>query len=237
MSGTLYIVATPIGHLDDCSVRALHCLRTVAAIAAEDTRHTRKLLTHYDIHTPIVSYHAHSGPQAAAKLLARLQAGEDLALVSDAGTPGIADPGTALVRAARQAGAPVVPIPGPCAAIAALMAAGLPTQQFTFVGFLPERPGRRRRVLAMLAVLPHTVVLYLARWDVAKYLREMVPIFGSRSAVLCRELTKQFEESRDGSLEDLLAWAEATAPRGEFTLVIAAADEGIDPEASEVVPT
>lgn len=219
-TGTLYVVATPIGNLEDITARALRLLREVAVIAAEDTRHTRKLCTHFGIGTRMVSYHGHNETRRANELLALLQRGESVALVSDAGTPGIADPGYRIIRAARDAGIPVVPIPGPSAIIAALCAAGLPTTRFTFVGFLPEKSGRRATCIAELAVLPHTLVFYVARWDLAKYLAELRAGLGDREAVVCRELTKQFEEFREGRLSELAEWAAHKKSKGEMTVVV-----------------
>lgn len=219
-SGTLYVVATPIGNLEDITARALRILREVAVIAAEDTRHTRKLCTHFGIGTRMISYHGHNETRRAQELLALLQRGESVALVSDAGTPGIADPGYRIIRAARDAGIPVVPVPGPSAIITALCAAGLPTTRFTFVGFLPEKSGRRATCIAELAPLPHTLVFYVARWDLAKYLAELQAGLGDRTAVVCRELTKQFEEFKSGRLSELTVWAEAKKIKGEMTVVV-----------------
>ncbi len=220
MVGTLYVVATPIGNLEDITHRALRILGEVALIAAEDTRRTRKLLTHYGISKPMTSYHGHNEDQRTAAFIDRLQAGESIALVSDAGTPGISDPGFRIIQAAREAQIPVVPIPGPSAAITALSAAGFPTTRFTFIGFLPEKKGRREGLLAQLAQLPHTLVMYVAKWDVKKYLPELLAIFGNREAVVCRELTKQFEEFRRGTLQELAQWAQHTEIKGEVTLIV-----------------
>lgn len=220
MTGTLYVVATPIGNLEDLTNRAQRILGEVDRIAAEDTRYSRRLLTHYGITKPLVSYHGHNEEQCTTTLIARLQRGESVALISDAGTPGISDPGFRVIRAARDADIPVVPIPGPCAVIAALCAAGVSTTRFTFIGFLPEKKGRREGLLTQLAALPHTVVMYIARWDLKKYLPELQAIFGDRQAVVCRELTKQFEEFRRGSLSDLAAWAARSEIKGEMTVII-----------------
>lgn len=223
-TGTLYIVATPIGNLEDITARAVRILQEVAWIAAEDTRHTRKLLAHLGIHTRLISCHAHNERASSEGLLPLLQRGESVALVSDAGTPAIADPGLHVVQAARAAGIPVVPIPGPCAAITALSAAGLPTHAFTFVGFLAEKSGRRQAQLQQLASLPHTLVFYVAKWDAARYLQEMLTCFGDRAAVWGRELTKQHEDLRSGTLSSLQAAAVATPPRGEMVVLVAGAE-------------
>ncbi|MBI4237971.1 MAG: 16S rRNA (cytidine(1402)-2'-O)-methyltransferase [Deltaproteobacteria bacterium] len=223
--GTLYIVATPIGNLEDITARAVRVLREVDWIAAEDTRHTRKLLTHLEIHTRVISCHGHNERASTAGLLQLLQRGESVALVSDAGTPAIADPGLQVAQAAREASIPVVPIPGPCAAITALSAAGLPTHAFTFVGFLPEKMGRRRTYLEQLTAIPHTLVFYVAKWDVARYLQEMLACFGDRPAALARELTKQYETIRCATLAELLSAAQAAPPRGEIVVLVAGAPE------------
>lgn len=220
MVGTLYVVATPIGNLEDLTQRAVRILSEVDLIAAEDTRHSRKLLTHYGITKPLTSYHGHNEEERTTTLLQRLQRGESVALISDAGTPGISDPGFRVIRAARAANIPVVPIPGPSAMMAALCAAGVPTTRFTFVGFLPEKRGRREALLAQLAQLPHTIVMYIARWDVKKYLPELLTAFGNRQGVICRELTKRFEEFRGDALSDLSQWAQHHEVKGEITLII-----------------
>ncbi|MBI2343630.1 MAG: 16S rRNA (cytidine(1402)-2'-O)-methyltransferase [Deltaproteobacteria bacterium] len=226
MAGTLYIVATPIGNLEDMSARGIRILRTVDYIAAEDTRRTRKLLSALDIHTPLTSYHGHNELEKGEALLQTLVGGKSIALVSDAGTPGISDPGTRLVEEARGRGVAVVPIPGPSAIVTALSAAGVPTTRFTFVGFLPGKRSRRRVLLTQLAALHHTVVLYVAPWDVAKYLPEMEEVFGDRDVVLCRELTKVHEEFRRSTMRALRVWATREKVRGEITLIIVGEDAG-----------
>jgi 16S rRNA (cytidine1402-2'-O)-methyltransferase len=223
--GTLYLVATPLGNLEDITLRALRILREAQVVAAEDTRHTRKLLTHFEIATPTISYHEHSGPEGITTVLAALAEG-DVALVSDAGTPAISDPGAELVRAALTAGYPVVPIPGPAAVITALIASGLPTSEFTFLGFLPRRPPERRALLARMRDAPHTLVLYEAPHRLRACLDDLLAVLGDRDACLARELTKVHEQWLRGTLSHLRAHYEGNAePRGEYTLVIAGAAE------------
>lgn len=222
MPGTLYIVATPIGNLEDITARALRVLREVALIAAEDTRHTRKLLTHFDLHTPLTSYFKGNENEKADAIIAQLREGRDVALVSDAGTPCISDPGYPLLAAAIEAQIPVVPVPGPSALAAALSAAGLPTDRFTFVGFLPDKPGKRRRALEDLKGLPHTLALYLSPWKGAATVEDCLAVFGNRRCCLCRELTKVHEEFARTDLESLAARLKEHPPKGEMTLLIAA---------------
>ncbi|MDI3298455.1 MAG: 16S rRNA (cytidine(1402)-2'-O)-methyltransferase [Bacillota bacterium] len=221
MAGTLYVVATPIGNLEDVTLRALAVLRSVDRILCEDTRHTSLLLRHYEIRKPLVSYHEHNERRRAEEALAWLEAGEELALVSDAGTPTLCDPGYRLVSLAAERGLRVVPVPGPMAAVAALSASGLPTDSFTFAGFPPRRAGPRQRWLERLAAEPRTVVLYEAPERVARTLAEMCEVFGGeRRAAVARELTKAFEEFRRGRLDELArSLAEETA-RGEYVLLV-----------------
>ncbi|MEB3329834.1 MAG: 16S rRNA (cytidine(1402)-2'-O)-methyltransferase [Candidatus Sericytochromatia bacterium] len=227
--GTLYLVGTPIGHLGDLSPRAVAVLREVDRIAAEDTRHTRRLLEAHAITTPVVSHHAHNERASSAGLVACLEAGEAIALVTDAGMPGISDPGEALVRAASAAGIPVVPIPGPTAFVAALVVSGLPTERFTFEGFLPREPKLRRRRLQALAHEPRTMVFYEAPHRLLEGLADMAAAFGDdRPASVARELTKRFEEVRRGSLATLRAGYAGEAPRGEFVVVVGGAPEAGD---------
>ncbi len=218
--GTLYVVATPIGNLEDCTTRALRLLREVSVIAAEDTRVTRKLLSHFDIHTPLVSYHEHSSARRLDSLVARLAAGENVALVSDAGTPGISDPGSELVRAALAAGIPVCPAPGPSAVLAALSAGGLDPSRFLFLGFLPRSAGERTQLLGSVARLPWTLVIYEAPNRVGATLTALAEALGDRRAVLARELTKRFEEFARDSLTALAAQYRDAAPRGECVLLV-----------------
>ena len=221
---TLYVVATPIGNLDDLSTRAVAVLSQVAVIAAEDTRHTAKLLSRAGINTPLVSCHAHNEAKATASLLARLRVGVDVALVSDAGTPLISDPGYGLVDACHSEGIAVVPIPGPSALSAALSVAGLPTARFAFEGFLPASKGERQARLAALADEPRTLVLFEAPHRLAASLADLAACFGEdRPLTLCRELTKQFEQVQRGTAGSIAAQA-ATGEipaRGEIVLVIA----------------
>lgn len=222
-AGTLHVVATPIGHLDDLSPRARDTLATVAAICAEDTRHTRPLLSRFGIDTPLLALHEHNEAELADRLVARLLAGESLALVCDAGTPLISDPGFRLVRAARAAGIRVSPVPGPSALIAALSVAGLPSDRFVFEGFLPAKPAARRDRLAQLASEPRTLLFYESSHRIAETLADAAVALGpERPAVLARELTKLFETVLDGTLESLRLRVETEADqrRGEFVLLV-----------------
>ncbi|MGZ3602005.1 MAG: 16S rRNA (cytidine(1402)-2'-O)-methyltransferase [Ktedonobacterales bacterium] len=220
--GTLYLVATPIGNLEDITMRALRVLREVRLIAAEDTRHTRKLLTHFAIATPLISYHEHS-PQARRDALLAAHSEGDVALVSDAGTPAISDPGQDLVREALAAGFPVVPIPGAVAAISALIASGLPTDTFTFLGFLPRKPAERRAVLESVRAEPRTLILYEAPHRLHALLDDLLAVLGDRQMVAARELTKLHEEWLRGPVSTIRAHYTTATPRGEYTLVIAGA--------------
>jgi 16S rRNA (cytidine1402-2'-O)-methyltransferase len=234
--GTLYVVATPIGNRGDLSPRALQTLKAVDAICAEDTRHTRPLLAHYGIATPLLAVHEHNESEAVAPLLARLAAGQSLALVSDAGTPLVSDPGYRLVRAAREAGVPVSPIPGPSALVAALSVAGLPSDRFVFEGFLPAKPGARRERLAQLAVEPRTLIFYESSHRIEDALADAAAAFGGeRPAALARELTKLFETVLDGPLDALLAQvrADPNQRKGEFVLLVQGAGEGADAKIAE----
>ncbi|WP_132985982.1 16S rRNA (cytidine(1402)-2'-O)-methyltransferase [Luteimonas terricola] len=229
-AGTLHVVATPIGNLADLSPRAQDTLRTVAAICAEDTRHTRHLLAHFGIEKPLLALHEHNEAEVAGRLVARLAAGESLALVSDAGTPLVSDPGFRLVRAAREAGIRVSPVPGPSAIIAALSVAGLPSDRFAFEGFLPAKAGARRERLAALVGETRTLAFYESSHRIAESLADFRTVFGdARRAVLARELTKLFETVLDGTLADLHAAVEADANqrKGEFVLLV----EGVGDDA------
>lgn len=222
VQGTLYIVSTPIGNLEDITLRALRILGSVDLIAAEDTRHTRKLLTHHNISRPLISYHDHNQVAQAPRLLARLQEGYSIALVTDAGTPGVADPAYYLLQTIVPHAIPVVPIPGPTAAIAALSVSGLPTERFVFEGFLPVKSGRRRQRLAVLRDEPRTMILYESPHRLLKLLHELVAYLGAdRRLVIAREMTKHFEEVVRGTTASLLATFQERSIRGEFTLVIA----------------
>jgi 16S rRNA (cytidine1402-2'-O)-methyltransferase len=219
---TLYIVGTPIGNREDITLRALRVLGDVGLIAAEDTRHTGRLLKHYDIATPLVSYHEHNETERTPELLARLET-TDLALVADAGMPTISDPGYRLVAAAAAAGFPVVPIPGPTAVSAALAAGGLPTDSFLFLGFLPRREQARREALQQVARLPYTLILYEAPQRLTALLADVLAVLGDRPVAVCRELTKLHEEIRRGPAGEMLAYFQAGEVKGEVTVVIGGA--------------
>jgi 16S rRNA (cytidine1402-2'-O)-methyltransferase len=222
--GTLYVVSTPIGHMGDFSFRAVETLRTVSAVLAEDTRHSVHLLKRYDVATPLIPYHEHNEARATPALVARLLAGESLALVSDAGTPLVSDPGSRLVQAAVAAGVPVVPVPGASALLAALVVSGLDVDRFTFVGFLPRKGAERRDAIAEVTLLRHAAVVYEAPSRVADTLAELAQAGASdRKAVVARELTKQFEETRRGTVAELAAYYVDAPPRGEVVIVIAGA--------------
>jgi 16S rRNA (cytidine1402-2'-O)-methyltransferase len=234
--GTLHVVATPIGNLDDLSPRALDTLRAVAAICAEDTRHTRQLLAHYGIERPLLALHEHNEGAIADKLVARMLAGESLALVSDAGTPLVSDPGYRVVRAARAAGIRVSPLPGPCAFVAALSAAGLPSDRFVFEGFLPAKVGARRERLARLASEVRTLAFYESAHRIQESLADMAVAFGDgRPAVLARELTKLFETLLDGTLGELCERmaADPNQRKGEFVVLVQGAGEDADARIAE----
>ncbi len=232
----LHVVATPIGNLRDVTLRALEVLAAADLIACEDTRVTRKLLDHYGITTPLTPYHEHNAAAARPKLLARLAAGESIALASDAGTPLISDPGFKLVRAARDAGHAVTALPGPSAALAALTVAGLPTDRFFFEGFLPVKGGARRARIAELIRIPATLVLFESGPRLARALADLATVLGPRDAAVCRELTKLHEEVRRGDLPALArAYEDGAETRGEIVIVVAPPAEGSDqPEAGEV---
>ena len=229
MDSGLYVVATPIGNLGDISQRAVAILKGVDLIAAEDTRHSQRLLQHYAIDTPVMAYHDHSDERPVQKICACLAGGGSVALVSDAGTPLISDPGYRLVRAVQDGGFIVRPVPGACAAIAALSASGLPTDRFLFEGFLPARAGARGNRLAGLARETATLIFYEAPHRVRECLQSMVEAFGAeREAVLAREVTKTFETLRRGSLADLLQFvaADSNQQKGEIVLLVAGQREG-----------
>jgi len=235
-SGTLFVVATPIGNLGDLSPRALETLKAVSAICAEDTRHTRQLLAHFGVERPLLALHEHNEDEIAERLVARLRAGESLALVSDAGTPLISDPGFRLVRAARAAGIKVSPLPGPSALIAALSVAGLPSDRFVFEGFLPAKAAARRERLAALAAETRTLVFYESAHRIEETLADAVAAFGAqRLATIARELTKLFETVLDGRLEGLVARvaADPNQRKGEFVLLIQGAGEDADAKIAE----
>lgn len=226
-TGSLYVVATPIGNLEDMSFRAVRILQTVAAIAAEDTRHTGKLLHHFQIKTPQISYHQHNTQTRTPELIKRLQTGQDLALVSDAGMPGISDPGVELVQACIEAGIAVIPIPGANAAIAALVASGLPCDRFCFEGFLPAKGKARQQRLQDLSTESRTIVLYEAPHRLRQTLQDLAEQVGDdRQIVLARELTKRFEEFWQGTLQAAMTHYANNEPKGEFTLVLAGTEVG-----------
>jgi 16S rRNA (cytidine1402-2'-O)-methyltransferase len=218
--GTLYVVATPIGNLEDVTLRALRVLKEVGLIACEDTRRTRVLLSHFGIHVPVTSYFEHNKLTKGPAILRALSEGKSVALVTDAGTPGISDPGFLLVQAARAAGVAVVPVPGPSAVIAALSAAGVPADRFVFDGFLPVKPGRRLHRLEALQDLEMTVVCYESPHRILASLEAIAQVFGDREIVAAREMTKQFEEIVRGPARRLADRFAAGRVRGEFTLII-----------------
>ncbi len=224
--GRLFVVATPLGHLQDITLRALAVLREVSLIACEDTRHTRKLLRAHGILTPTTSYFEHNERFKGERILEALRSGREVALVSDAGTPGISDPGFRLVRAARAEGIPVVPIPGPSAVVTALSVSGLPTDRFLFVGFLPPKPAARRRALEELAGVRETLVFYESPLRVRETMKDMEAALGDRETFLCREATKLHEEYRRGRLSELSELLAARGEvKGEVVLVVAGASE------------
>ncbi|HEY8108995.1 MAG TPA: 16S rRNA (cytidine(1402)-2'-O)-methyltransferase [Patescibacteria group bacterium] len=217
--GTLYVVATPIGNLGDITFRAIETLKSVALVLAEDTRTAKKLLNHYDITTPVTSYHQHSRGRKEEEILRELGEGRDLALISEAGTPVIADPGNKLVELARRQGHQVIPIPGAAAVTAALSAVGLGGDQFTFLGFLPHKKGRQKR-LDQVAGMAAPVVLYESPHRVRKLLAELAERYPDAQVSVAREITKKFEDIRVGTPGELAAHFEETAPRGEFVVVV-----------------
>lgn len=222
-TGTLYVVATPIGNLADMVPRAVEALQTVALIAAEDTRHSSRLLAHFDIKTPVVAYHDHSDDQRTENILQRLLAGENVALISDAGTPLVSDPGYRLVRQARLRGVQVVPVPGACAMIAALSAAGLPSDRFAFEGFLPAKQTARCNLLQSLVNEPRTLIFYEAPHRILETLQDIAQVFGpEREVVIARELTKTFETIRGGAVAEIAAWVtgDTNQQRGEIVLLV-----------------
>lgn len=226
--GTLYVVSTPIGNLGDLSPRAVATLQSVSAVLAEDTRHSRPLLDRFGITTALAAYHEHNEAKATPALVARLVGGESFALISDAGTPLLSDPGARLVRAAIDAGVPVSPVPGASALLAALVGAGLAADRFTFFGFLPRKGRERTEAIRDIVALPHAAVLYEAPPRVGQTLAELVEAgAGTREAVVARELTKQFEEFRRGTVESLAESYKDEAPRGEVVLVIAGAPPAV----------
>ena len=234
MAGTLYVVATPLGNLGDLSPRAAATLTAVAMVAAEDTRHTRPLLTHIGSRAELISFHAHSDDAQLRRILELLGAGTDIALVTDAGTPLVSDPGVALVAAARARDIPVVTIPGPTAVAAALAVSGLSADRYLFLGFLPRKGADRRRLLDTVAASEWTVVIFEAPNRVADLLTDLAAACGAeRRAAVSRELTKVFEETRDGTLAELAGYYAETPPRGEVTVVVAGVGKAVRPEPDE----
>jgi 16S rRNA (cytidine1402-2'-O)-methyltransferase len=230
--GTLYMLSTPIGHLGDFSFRGLEVLRQVAVVAAEDTRRTRRLLGHYELSRELVSLHAHSRPEQVERLLDRVEAGEDAAYVTDAGTPGISDPGASIATRAHERGIPVVPIPGPTAVGAALAAAGFPADRFLFLGFLPKKGTSRAALLDRIAAEPWTSVCYEAPGRTVALLKDLASRCGpGRPAAVARELTKIYEEVRRGTVGELILYYEAHPPRGEVTIVLSGVPPGAEPAA------
>ncbi len=228
--GVLYVVATPIGNLDDITLRALQVLREVDLVAAEDTRHSRCLLQHFGIHTPLVSLHEHNEHSRIPQLLTQLQQGKAIALISDAGTPLISDPGFHLLRSLRECGLRAVPVPGPSSLLAALSVAGMPTDRFVFEGFLPPKSAARRNRLAMLAQDERTLVLFEASHRLPASLSDMATVLGgNRQAVLARELTKLFEEIHGATLAELCDWitAEENRCKGEFVIIVHGATQPV----------
>jgi len=224
--GCLYLVGTPIGNLEDITLRALRILKEVDQIACEDTRHTLKLLTHFDIHKPLVSYHEHNEITRASELVLAMERGARVALVSDAGMPLVSDPGHRLVTLAIRHHIPVVPVPGPAAVVTALAASGLPTEEFLFLGFLPARSGERQRALERLRIEDRTLVLYEAPQRISDTIADAVAILGDRPACLAREVTKVHEEFRRGKLTEIFQSLHEHAAKGEMTLVIGAGEKG-----------
>jgi 16S rRNA (cytidine1402-2'-O)-methyltransferase len=221
--GTLYLVATPIGNLEDITLRALRTLRECDAVAAEDTRRTGQLLKHFGIAKPLLSCFQFNEARRSQEIIERLRLGEKIALVTDAGSPGISDPGERVVRAAIAAGLRLEPVPGPSALVAALTASGLPTQEFHFVGFLPHKSGQRRARLEQLKAVPGTLVLYESPYRVGKLLVELEEVFPERQVVLARELTKKFEEYLRGRPAELLGAVAGRSLKGEFVALVAGA--------------
>ena len=236
--GTLYLVATPIGNLEDITLRALRTLRECDLVAAEDTRRTGQLLKHFGISKPLLSYFKFSEAKRSEQLLERLSRGDKVALVTDAGSPGISDPGERVVRAAIKSGYRVEAVPGPCALVAALTASGLPSEEFHFIGFLPHKPGQRRKKLENLKDVSGTLVLYESPYRIEKLLLELEEVFAARPVVLARELTKRFEEFLRGTPAELLERIRARSVKGEFVVLIGESNSAGEqsPTQSESVP-
>src|SRR5262245_1696142 len=219
----LYLVGTPIGNLEDITLRALETLRRVDIVASEDTRKTGLLLKRYEIKKPQLAFHEHNEEQAVRRILALVAAGKSVALVTNAGTPGISDPGFTLVRAALAAGVPITTIPGPTALVAALVLSGLPVHAFIFRGFPPRKSSARRRFLAVDQHAPHTLIFYESPYRLQAFLADALAVFGDRESAVANDLTKMFERVHRGRLSELIALFSETAPRGEYTVIIAGA--------------
>ena len=217
--GTLYLCATPIGNLEDMTPRALRMLREANLIAAEDTRHTRQLLNHFDIHTPMTSYHEYNKIAKAHTLIEHLENGEDIALITDAGTPGISDPGEELVRQCYEAGITVTSLPGACACITALTMSGQPTRRFAFEAFLPYDKKERAQILENLRNETRTIIIYEAPHHLKKTLKGCREYLGNRNMTVCKELTKRYEQKRKSTLDEMIAYYEKNEPRGEYVLI------------------
>lgn len=227
VEAALYIVATPIGNLGDMTPRAVEILQQVDLIAAEDTRHSAKLMNHCNIRTPLVSYHDHGGQKQVDRLLAALEQGKSVALISDAGTPLISDPGYQLVHQVREQGYTVVPIPGACAFVAALSASGLPSDRFWFEGFLPAKTAGRKARLETLSVIPGTLIFYESRHRIVAAMEDVADVLGERQGCVAREITKQFETLKSGTLNEINAWLQAdeNQQKGEFVVMVAGAEK------------
>jgi len=235
MTGTLFVVATPIGNMDDISARAVSVLQSVDLIAAEDTRHSGRLMSHFQITTPLAAYHDHGGEAQGERIFAALDAGKDVALISDAGTPLVSDPGYRLVRTAREKAYKVVPLPGPCAVITALSAAGLPSDRFCFEGFLPAKQSQRRKTLELLASETRTLIFYEAPHRIVATVEDLIDLFGvEREVTLARELTKTYETLLNGNLTELLTQikGDVNQQKGEMVLVVRGFD-GAEQSAQE----
>jgi len=228
ISGILYVVSVPIGNLEDITLRALRILGEADLIAAEDTRHTRKLLSHYDIHTPLISYFEHNEIQRSEQLLRKLKAGSKIALVPDSGTPAISDPGYSIINLCIEAGIKIIPIPGPSALLAAVAISGFPLHNFAFEGFLPSRKSARIKKLNVLCNETRTLVFYESPHRLLKSLADMLEVFGDRELVIANDLTKIFEETYRGPISTAIQKFTETTPKGEFTIVVRGINENKD---------
>jgi 16S rRNA (cytidine1402-2'-O)-methyltransferase len=235
MKGTLYIVSTPIGNLEDITLRALRVLKEVDVIAAEDTRHSRKLLTHYGISKPLISYRSQTEKTKSAHILEKLHRGQSVALISDAGTPGISDPGAVLIKKAVEENIHVVSIPGPSALIAALSLSGLPTKEFIFRGFLPPKKSQRQKVLKELSLEPRTFIFYEAPHRILETLTDMEEIFVERKVALTKEITKIHEEVFRGSISEILSKLEKTVIAGEYVIIVEGKKDGQKTASSDIL--